>query len=304
MILLFALLGLVVGVLVNQLASELPAVAASRLIDQADGTDVNRTSSDPPDAADTDPDRLRSAASNARGRRIKVRGRRIKARGRRIKVRPHCPHCGQNRPWWQWLTLSAYLGGRGRCPACQSPISLRHPLVEIGLAVAFGYLWATLGPSIKLAPYLLYTAILTLILITDIERRLILNVVTYPAMLLAFVFSFLTPGMTWWSALLGGAIGFAFFFGAALVGNAAFGSGAMGGGDVKLAAFVGLITGFPLVIEALLLTILVGAAISVLLLVLRVRTMRDYIPYGPFLVAGAMITLLWGHPIAAWFIYR
>jgi leader peptidase (prepilin peptidase)/N-methyltransferase len=104
--------------------------------------------------------------------------------------------------------------------------------------------------------------------------------------------------------LLGGAIGFTFFLGVALVGNNVFGSGAMGGGDVKLAAFVGLITGFPLIIEALLLTILIGAAVSSLLLITRVRSMRDYIPYGPFLVAGAMVTLLWGYPIATWFIYR
>jgi leader peptidase (prepilin peptidase)/N-methyltransferase len=78
----------------------------------------------------------------------------------------------------------------------------------------------------------------------------------------------------------------------------------LGGGDVKLAAFVGLITGFPLVIEALVLTILIGAAVSLILLVTRVRSLRDPIPYGPFLIAGAVITLLWGYPIAAWFLHR
>lgn len=287
---LFALLGLVVGGLVNHLASVLPAFSVSRLRYQADMDQAS---------ADVESDRLRSAASADVGHASGAEPPTDK-----INVRPHCPHCGQDRPWWQWLSLPARLIGRGRCPTCQAPISLRHPLVEVGLAVTFGYLWLTLGPSMKLIPYLLYTAILTLILITDIERRLILNVVTYPAMLLAFVFSFFTPGITWWSALLGGAIGFTFFLGVALVGNNVFGSGAMGGGDVKLAAFVGLITGFPLIIEALLLTILIGAAVSSLLLITRVRSMRDYIPYGPFLVAGAMVTLLWGYPIATWFIYR
>jgi prepilin signal peptidase PulO-like enzyme (type II secretory pathway) len=127
-------------------------------------------------------------------------------------------------------------------------------------------------------------------------------VVTYPAILFAFVASFFTPGMRWDYALLGGAVGFVFFFLAALVGNALFGSGALGGGDVKLAAFVGLITGFPLVIEALVLTILLGGAVSFLLLVTGIRGRRDPIPYGPFLVAGAVITLLWGYPIAEWFL--
>jgi leader peptidase (prepilin peptidase)/N-methyltransferase len=245
---LFVLIGLLVGGLVNQLGSDLPA--------------------------------------------------------RRSPTRPHCPYCGRDRPRWQWLTLPAYLIGRAGCPFCGAPISLRHPLVEIGLAVAYGYMWIAVGPSVKLVTYLLYSIVFALILITDVERRLILNVVTYPSILLAIAASFFTPDMTWWSALAGGAIGFVFFLGAALVGNALFGSGALGGGDVKLAAFVGLITGFPLVLEALVLTILIGAAVSLFLLVTRVRSLRDPIPYGPFLIIGAIVTLLWGYPIAEWFLHR
>ena len=221
---------------------------------------------------------------------------------RRSLTCPHCPYCGQERPWWQWFALPAYLIGRAGCPYCGAPISLRHPLVEIGLAVAYSYLWIVLAPSIKLVLYLTYSTIFALILITDLEHRLILNVVMYPAILLAIVAGFLMPDMTWWSALAGGAIAFVFFLGAALVGNALFGSGALGGGDVKLAAFVGLITGFPLVIEALVLALLIGAGVSLILLVARVRGLRDYIPYGPFLIASAILTLLWGYPIARWFL--
>ncbi len=226
---------------------------------------------------------------------------------RRRLTCPHCPYCGRVRSWWQWLALPAYLIGRINCPACGAPIRLRHPLVEIGLAVAYGYLWIVFGSSVELILYLLYSAILALILITDIERRLILNVVMYPAILFAAGAGFLPPemtGMRWEYALAGGAIGFTFFLAAALVGNALFGSGALGGGDVKLAAFIGLITGFPLVIEALVLGTLIGGVVSLVLLITRVRGRRDAIPYGPFLIAGAVITLLWGDAIATWFLYR
>lgn len=247
MLILFVLLGLLVGGLLNQLGSNLPA--------------------------------------------------------RRL-TSPHCPYCGRRRPWWQWVALPAYLANRHKCPSCGAPIRWRYPLSELGLAAAYGYLWVTLGPSVKLAFYLVYFAVFTLILITDIERRVILNVVTYPAILIAIGASFVTPGITWQSALIGGAIAFAFFLLAALVGNALFGSGALGGGDIKLATFVGLITGFPLVIEAVTLAILIGAVVSLVLLVTRVRRLRDHIPYGPFLIAGAVITLLWGYPIADWFLRR
>jgi prepilin signal peptidase PulO-like enzyme (type II secretory pathway) len=267
MTILFGFLGLVVGGMVNHLGSALPALAVSRSLRQVSPTGPTRPA-------------------------------------RRGWLSPHCPRCGRGRPWWQWLTLPAHLVRRTRCPSCGAAIGLRHPLIEVGMAVIYGYLWITLGPSVRLALYLLYTAILALILVTDIERRLILNSVTYPAILFALIAGFFTPGMKWWSALAGGVIGFVFFLGAAWFGNVVFGSGAMGGGDVKLAALVGLITGFPWAIEALLLTILIGAGISLILLITRVRGLHDYIPYGPFLIAGAMITLLWGQPIAEWFLFR
>jgi len=244
MVLLFALLGLAVGGIVNLLGSDLPARRRPRL--------------------------------------------------------PHCPYCGSPRPWWAWLALPAYLSGRPKCPACGAPIRALRAVVELGLAIVYAYLWITLGAEMRLPLYMVYMAILALIVVTDIERRLILNVVTYPAIGIAILASFVTPGMVWWSALLGGAIGFAFFWLAALVGNALFGSGALGGGDVKLAAFVGLITGFPLVIEALLITLVSGALVSAVLLVTRLRRLRDPIPYGPFLVLGAAVTLLWGYRLATW----
>ncbi len=219
---------------------------------------------------------------------------------RRAPTRPHCAYCGRERPWWQWLGLSAHLARRTGCPSCGGPLGVRRPLIEIGLGVCYGYLWLTLGPSVRLIAYLLYSAIFALILITDVERRLILNVVTYPAMVVGFAASFLVPGITWQSALVGGLVGLVFFFVVAAVGNHVYGSGAMGGGDVKLAGFVGLITGFPSVIVAIVLTLLIGGLVSLALVVLRVRRLDDYVPYGPFLVAGGMITLLWGPRIVAW----
>lgn len=265
MIILFVLLGFLAGGLVNQLGSDLPAFSTSRSIDQDNPLDTHL----PP---------------------------------RRRLTRPHCRHCGNGRPWWQWVAIPSFLIGRARCPTCGKRIGLRHPLIEVGLAATFGYLWVAFGPSIELGLYLVYAIVYALVLITDIERRLILNVVTYPAILFALVASTFTPGIQLWSALAGGAICFAFFLLAMILGNALFGSGALGEGDVKLAAFVGLTVGYPLVIEALVLIIICGAAISALLLITGLRRLRDHIPYGPFIVIGGAATLLWGYPIAEWFL--
>jgi leader peptidase (prepilin peptidase)/N-methyltransferase len=173
--------------------------------------------------------------------------------------------------------------------------------VELGLAFLFGFLYQKYGLTIQFVFFALYTAILVLIAITDIERRLILNVVTVPAMALAIVGSLLTGHITWKSALLGGVTGYVILMAIVLLGHWLVGPGAMGGGDVKLAAFIGLITGFPLVIEALLLGILAGGIVSLFLLLMRLRSLRDPVPYGPFLIIGGWVTMIWGMEIARWF---
>jgi leader peptidase (prepilin peptidase)/N-methyltransferase len=213
---------------------------------------------------------------------------------------PHCLHLDGGRPWWHRFGVVALVTGRSRCPSCGARTALRSALIEIGLGSIYGYLWIAFGPSMTLLFYSLYSAILALVVVTDLERRLILDVVVYPAIVLGLVGSFFVPDVSWLAALVGGAVGFVFFYLAALLGRVAFGAGALGGGDVKLAAFVGIITGFPLVIEAIVLTILIGAAISLFLLLTGLLTMRDHIPYGPFLVGGALVTLLWGYQIAEW----
>ena len=154
-----------------------------------------------------------------------------------------------------------------------------------------------------MSPLSYVDAVDRLLSLTDFERKLILNVVMFPAIILAIVASLLMPGILLWNALAGGAIGFLTFFLLVVIGKIVFGSGALGEGDITLATFIGLITGFPLVIEALVLTTLIGAGISLILLITRVRSLRDPIPYGPFLVAGGMVALLWGYSIAGWLLY-
>jgi len=200
------------------------------------------------------------------------------------------------------VALPAYLVGKGHCLSCDAPIRLRYPLVELSLAVLFGFLYLRYGPTVRFAFFAAYTVILVLIAITDLERRLILNVVSIPAMGLAIVGSFFTGHVTWKSALVGGLIGYLTFLVLALIGNALIGPGALGGGDVKLAGFVGLITGFPLIIVAIVLTTLAGGLTSLFLLTTRLRGLRDPIPYGPFLIVGGWVTLIWGAEIATRFL--
>jgi leader peptidase (prepilin peptidase)/N-methyltransferase len=76
----------------------------------------------------------------------------------------------------------------------------------------------------------------------------------------------------------------------------------MGMGDVKLACLIGLVTGFPLVVVALMLGIITGGVVAVALLLSKKKGRKDTVPYGTFLAIGPMITLLWGTDILTWYL--
>jgi leader peptidase (prepilin peptidase)/N-methyltransferase len=182
--------------------------------------------------------------------------------------------------------------------------------VELGAALIFGLLAWNFGPGLELAFALIYACIFLVIFVIDLEHQLILDMVVYPAMALAFIFSFFWFGAgdyPHWpqagvlSALLGGAAGLVFMIIPYFIARAFYGKEGMGEGDVYLGALIGLVTGFPLVFVALIIGILGGGVVAVGLLALRIKKRRDPIPFGPFLAAAAMVTLIWGLPILDWY---
>ena len=134
-----------------------------------------------------------------------------------------------------------------------------------------------------------YACVFILVLITDLEHHLILNVVILPALVVALAGSFLPAPPPPQSAVIGAAVGFLFFWLVALVGR-----GAMGAGDVKLAAFIGAATGFPNIVTALIFGVFVGGIVALILIVARIKTLKSYIPYGPFLVLGGVLVMFFG----------
>ena len=218
-----------------------------------------------------------------------------------------CAACGQPRPALQAIAVIAYLTGKRACPACGRSIAARNVIVELATAGLLGLLYSQ--PRFAAEPVLLalacgHTALLLLVTVTDFEHRLIPDRAILPAILIAALTSWVWFWRDYWYvAFVGGLIGYGFFWIAAALGGKLLGRGAMGGGDVKLAAYVGLITGFPGIITALVVTILAGGLISFVLLLMRVVNLRSGIPYGPFITLGGFLTLVWGQQIMTRFFF-
>jgi prepilin signal peptidase PulO-like enzyme (type II secretory pathway) len=163
-------------------------------------------------------------------------------------------------------------------------------LVSAGFAA---YLWARFGEtgqSLLLGGLYGFLLLITLI---DLKYRLVLNLLTYPALALTLAVQAVTRRSEVGAALVGAALAFSMFFLAALLRP-----GDLGGGDVKLAALIGLWFGFPSALWALLVGVgLGGAAAASLALAARrdgrTQPGRIHLPYAPFLCLGALAALLY-----------
>jgi leader peptidase (prepilin peptidase)/N-methyltransferase len=211
---------------------------------------------------------------------------------------------------WIWL--------RGRASCCGCKISIRYPLVEALTAVLFGYLWthSPYGPALidgeidvdGLWAFLLFAFFVSNLVANsfiDIDHRILPNVLTKSAMLVGLGGSLVAPGLAGRFEIVGlppAPSSFLFSMAGLLVGfgltqavrkmaQALFLKDAMGFGDVKLMAAIGAFLGWKRVLLTFFVGCVLGAVVGV---VHRWRTKDTYICFGPFLAAGALITLFAG----------
>jgi leader peptidase (prepilin peptidase) / N-methyltransferase len=212
----------------------------------------------------------------------------------------HCDACGRRLSPGDLIPVFSYLRTGGKCSYCGAVIPRRVLLVEIITGALFALLFWKYGLTVIFGITVFYGCVFLVLFFIDLETKLILNVIVYPMMPAALLISSLYPQPAlsqFTSALIGGAAGFILFLIIALVSR-----GGMGFGDVKLAGLIGLAVGFPNIFTAIMLAILSGGLVAVVLLVFKIKKRKEGVPFGPFLAAGAMLTLLYGKDILGWYL--
>ncbi|WP_421733819.1 prepilin peptidase [Cellulomonas sp.] len=217
-------------------------------------------------------------------------------------VRPPsaCPKCGKeisardNIPVLSWLLL------RGRCRSCHDPISVRYPLVEAGTAALFGLVAVRFGESWAIPAYLYLAAISVALGLIDLDVRRLPDAIVKPSYVVALVLlAGASLGEQDWPALLravvAGVVLFAFYFTLVLVRP-----GGMGWGDVKLAGVLGLYLGWigwgALVVGGFA-AFLLGGLYSIGLLLARRADRKSSVPFGPWMLGGALLGVAVGEQL-------
>ncbi len=230
----------------------------------------------------------------------------------------HCPRCGHPIRWQHNIPVVSWLALRGKCRDCGEPISARYPAVELVTALAFGLVawWvvssssgsehpssglaegpALLVTGLILVAYLYLAAISIALALIDLDTHTLPNRLVLPAYVVGAA---LLGGASIISgdfgALLRAAIGMAAMFGAYFLMALAY-PGGMGMGDVKLAGVLGLFLAWlgwgELAVGAFAAFVL-GGVFSIILLAMRRAGRKSGIPFGPWMLAGAWVGVLFG----------
>lgn len=249
---------------------------------------------------------------------------------RSIGGRSRCPICRKQLAWYELVPVFSFLFLLGKCRHCGHRISLQYPIVELATALIFAavplqvalYTNNSLLANVMASPglFVLFSALWVLVFVLllvlaviDFRHMIIPDAVSVALGFIGVALMGLTQAVHGFGQLQGSFIRhYAILFGlresiwvnhlfAALVGLVFFGSiilfsrgRAMGWGDFKLVGALGLIFGWPDIILITLFSFVIGSVISIGLMARGHKTMKDAVPFGPFLVASSVFFFFFG----------
>jgi leader peptidase (prepilin peptidase)/N-methyltransferase len=213
----------------------------------------------------------------------------------------HCPVCGAGIAWYDNVPVLSYLMLGRRCRTCQAPIAMRYPLVEAANAAGYVSILWVFGASWTTVLYCILFSALLVVTGTDLSHYIIPNTITRPGIALGLVGAATVLPVSLKDASLGVAIGGGIIWFLVWVSPYLFGKEGMGRGDVKLVAMIGAFLGWKPALLTIMIGSLAGSVIGISLIGLGLMKREDYIPFGPYLVFGALVSMFFGQPLVDWY---
>jgi leader peptidase (prepilin peptidase)/N-methyltransferase len=202
----------------------------------------------------------------------------------------HCIHCQHPLRLRDLFPVISFLSLRGTCRYCKKRISPVYPIGEMVTAILFMWTGWHYGPlNSEWVAALFLCSMLIVITHTDLKAMLIPNAVVIPGVAMAFVLRVFLHPLPWWNYAAAAAVGFGVLYLLAVVSK-----GGMGGGDIKLYLFIGLIGGLSVTLLSLFIASLLGMIYALLARVTGRQRGKEQIPFGPFIAVGAFLAFLYG----------
>ncbi|MBU2595493.1 prepilin peptidase [Patescibacteria group bacterium] len=219
-----------------------------------------------------------------------------------LRGRSKCPECQKELSAFELIPIISYIILQGRCSGCQKNISWQYPLVEL-IAGLLTFLPLYFLGFNNVYAYLIIPIFYLFIIIFfyDLKNFIIPDVILASLFCLILIFDIIKlirhdilPLNLLYGVLIGGG-----FF---LVLVCSSREKWMGWGDVKLGFLLGLLLSYPHIIVSHLLAFVSGALVSLILIGFKGKNLKSEIPFAPFLILGAAISLFWGQEIINWYL--
>ncbi|TRZ49055.1 prepilin peptidase [bacterium] len=234
-----------------------------------------------------------------------------------LSGRSICPRCKHKLAWFYNVPLLSFFWLRGRCAYCHKKISMRYPLIEALTGVMFVW-WFLVGfnffklvglPWSFIQP--VFWLVVGMVMLSIFMTDLLYTVIPFSLNLLLFSLAlFYRVGLTgfgimqaddFFRALLSGAGLCLVFVFLQVLTKAVKKVDGFGLGDMYLAPSLGLLLGWPKILPGVFFSFTLGAVVGVGLILLGRKKFGQYLPFGPFLIVGTVLALLWGGGVWSWY---
>ncbi|QSX29750.1 prepilin peptidase [Shewanella cyperi] len=213
-----------------------------------------------------------------------------------------CPKCHSSIKAWHNLPILGWMLLKGKCANCQTPISVRYPIVEALTGITVATLAWHFGPSWQF----LLAALLTFGLIAmagiDLDEMLLPDQITLPWLWLGLLANLNHQFVGIEDALIGAMAGYLSLWSVYWLFKILTGKEGMGYGDFKLMALFGAWLGWQMLPLIILLSSLVGALVGITMMLSKKLSRENPIPFGPYIAAAGWIALIWGQDIVDWYL--
>ncbi|NTV40938.1 MAG: prepilin peptidase [Candidatus Moranbacteria bacterium] len=222
-----------------------------------------------------------------------------------LMERSHCPYCKKKVRWFDNIPLVSFILLSAKCRDCGEKISWQYPVVEAVTGIVFAFFGSyffnmnDLSTLIPTAYYLFIASVLLVIFVYDFKYMEIPMLVLWLGIGMSLVYCVFYD---WYnfaqasssfdlktiSGIVGGLVAGGFFYVLAAYSKETW----MGFGDAYLGLLVGLVMGWPDILGALMLSFIIGAVVSVILVIAAKKTLKSQVPFAPFLISGVFAMLL------------
>ncbi len=219
-----------------------------------------------------------------------------------VRPRSKCPKCGKPIAAWDNIPVLSWVFLGGRCRACKAPISMRYPTVEFITGVLFAAVFIKHGMTWSTLEYLILVWSLVVVSFIDMDLMILPDVFTLSGIVLGLLGGALNPERGFYASLAGVLMGGGFLWAVAYLYLVIRKEEGMGGGDIKLLAWLGAVLGWTSIPFIVLVSSVLGSAVGLVLAARGKAGLKSVIPFGPYLALAAVIFLLGGDQLGLWYI--